>query len=98
MNADVDMSKLGSIEKIREYLESELGSSLLIKVYPIIRSFGDDILFADKIPELKDQLKHLLSSEKVDNLHIYLSTLVFYELEMEKTKTQKNEEYNPEAM
>lgn len=63
MNADVDMSKLGSIEKIREYLENELGSHLLIKVYPIIKSFGDDILFTDKIPELKNQLKHLLSSE-----------------------------------
>ena len=61
MNADVDMSKLGSIEKIREYLENELGSHLLIKVYPIIKAFGDDILFMDKMQDLKEKLKHLLS-------------------------------------
>lgn len=65
-NAEVDMSKLGSIEKIREYLESELGPHLLIKVYPIIKAFGDDILFMDKIPSLKEKLSHLLSGEKVD--------------------------------
>jgi len=98
MNAEVDMSKLSSIEKIREYLSAELGDQLLIKVYPIIKEFGDDILFTDKIPLLKEKLEHLLSGEQVDRLHIYFSTLVFYELEMEKTKTQKKEDYNPEGM
>ena len=48
-----DMSKLDTVEKIRDYLESELGVDILMKVYPIIKSFGDDILFMDKISELK---------------------------------------------
>jgi hypothetical protein len=47
------MSKLSSVERIREYLESELGIDILIKIYPIIKSFGDDILFMDKINDLK---------------------------------------------
>lgn len=49
LNNDVDMSKLSSVERIREYLESEIGSDLLKKVHPIIKNFGDDILFMDKI-------------------------------------------------
>lgn len=48
-----DMSKLDTIEKIRDYLETELGVDKLMKIYPIIKSFGDDILFMDKIGELK---------------------------------------------
>jgi len=90
MNNDVDMSKLCSVERIREYLEQELGPDLLMKVYPIITGFGDDILFMDKIQELKDQLKHLLSGEEVDKYHITFSTLVFYELEIEKTAHVKS--------
>lgn len=62
-NNDVDMSKLCSVERIREYLEQELGPDLLMKVYPIITNFGDDILFMDKIQDLKHQLKHLLTGE-----------------------------------
>ena len=42
--SDVDYSKLSSIEKIKEYLEAELGPNLFMKIYPIIRSLGDDIL------------------------------------------------------
>ena len=47
------MSKLCSVERIREYLEAELGTDLLKKVHPIIKEFGDDILFTDKIQDLK---------------------------------------------
>mmetsp|Transcript_26906 Transcript_26906/g.41002 ORF Transcript_26906/g.41002 Transcript_26906/m.41002 type:complete len:160 (+) Transcript_26906:3487-3966(+) len=85
-------SRLGSIEQIREYLEGEIGIDLLMKVYPIITEFGDDILFADKVPELKDQVSHLLSESQVDRYLIYFSTLVFYELELEKSNmTRKSE-------
>ena len=90
MNNDVDMSKLCSVERIREYLESELGVELLTKVHPIIKEFGDDILFTDKIYELKDKLKHLLTSQQVDKYHITFSTLVFYELEIEKANMSKS--------
>ena len=46
---DVDVSRLCSVEQIREYLEKELGIDTLMKIYPIIKEFGDDILFADKV-------------------------------------------------
>ena len=62
-NQDMDLSKLSSVERIKEYLEEELGEEALIKLYPIIKSFGDDILFADKIGELKDKLKHIISGQ-----------------------------------
>ena len=83
-----DMSKLDTIEKIRDYLEGELGIETFMRVYPIIKEFGDDILFMDKIGELRDSLAHLISGETLDRLHIQFSTLVFYELEMEKNESQ----------
>jgi hypothetical protein len=43
---DVEVS---SVEQIKGYLEKELGGETLSKVLPIIKSFGDDILFVDKI-------------------------------------------------
>jgi hypothetical protein len=84
---DFDMSKLGSAERIREYLENELGEKMF-EVYPIIKDFGDDILFNDKIQDIKANLAHLISGKEVDKLYIYFSTLVFYELEMDKSKSQ----------
>ena len=83
------MSKLDTVEKIRDYLESELGVDILMKVYPIIKSFGDDILFMDKISELKQKLSHLIDGKTVDRLHITFSTLVFYELEIENGSKNK---------
>lgn len=50
---DVDTSKLGSVEQIREYLEKELGLDTFMQIYPVIKAFGDDILFSEKVPELK---------------------------------------------
>ena len=85
--APVDMSKLDTIEKIRDYLERELGVDTFLQVYPIIKECGDDILFIDKIGELKESLKHILPPEVVERLHIQFSTLVFYELEMEKNSS-----------
>lgn len=78
------MSKLDTIEKIRDYLESELGIETFLRVYPIIKSFGDDILFTDKLSEVRASLEHLIPHETVDRLHIQFITLVFFELEMDK--------------
>ena len=61
--AEVDMSKLSSVEQIREYLESELGADKLKKVHPIIKGFGDDILFMDKLQDLKQQLAPYMGGE-----------------------------------
>ena len=81
-----NIDKLSSIERIREYLESELDKSTLEKIYPIIKDFGDDILLQDKMPEIKESLKHLISSAQVDKYHQFFATYVFYQLEMEKSK------------
>ena len=86
------MSKLSSVERIREYLEQELGIDKLVKIYPIIKSFGDDILFMDKISDLKYQLKPYLTGAEVDKYHTWFSTLVFYELEMEKSQSDKKKD------
>lgn len=76
-------------------------------MHPIVKNFGDDILFMDKIQDLKDELKHLLTSQQVDKYHITLSTLVFYELEIEKANMSKSSqadqiqeqpEYDPSGM
>ena len=48
-----DMSKLNSVEEIRQYLETELGDKLFCEVYPLIKTFGDDILSQDNIKPLK---------------------------------------------
>lgn len=84
-----DLSKLSSVEQIKEYLASELGQDKVDKVVPIIKEFGDDILFVDKLPELKSQLAHLLTAKQVDQHHQSFATLVFYELEVEKAKSLK---------
>ncbi len=90
----MDTSKLGSIEAIKEYLESDLGIDIFVKVYPIIKQFGDDILFLDNLLSLKDQLKGLLSPDQVEKYHIYFSTLVFYELEIEKANQSSIDKQN----
>ena len=93
------MSKLSSVERIREYLEESFGLEVLKSIYPIVKSFGDDILLADKIPELKEKLKPYLSKSTVDKYHTYFATLIFYELEIEKNESMKvKEQFNPSGM
>ena len=90
-----NVDKLSSIERIRQYLESEIDKRVLEQVYPIIKSYGDDILLQDKMPELKQSLKHLISGELVDKYHQFFATYVFYQLEMEKSKPNlKSSEQN----
>lgn len=43
-------SKMNSVENVKEYLEAEIGKQKLNQCYPILRDFGDDILFEEKIP------------------------------------------------
>ena len=44
--------KLNSISHIRDYLEAEIGQDRLYQAYPVLRDFGDDILFEEKTPML----------------------------------------------
>lgn len=52
-NEEKDMTKLSSVERIKDYLSQELGKGATEQIYPIIKSFGDDILSGDKINKLK---------------------------------------------
>jgi hypothetical protein len=38
-------SRMHSIENVREFLESEIGEELLLKVYPVLLDIGDDVFF-----------------------------------------------------
>ena len=80
----IDIDNLSSAERINSYLNSELGSTLFDKIHPVIKAFGDEILLADKMNELKHKLKPYLSESQVDKYHQYFATLVFFELEDEK--------------
>ena len=88
---EADFSKMSSIETIKSYLDSVLGAEKVAKLLPIIQSFGDDILNADGIPELKSRLAHIIKGADVDKYHQYFATLVFYELEIEKQKQSAKE-------
>ena len=51
--------KLNSISSIRDYLETELGKDRLYQAYPVLRDFGDDILFEEKTESLVQKLSHI---------------------------------------
>ena len=56
-------SKLDSIATIRDYLETELGQDRLYQAYPVLRDFGDDILFEEKTQELIEKLEFVMTEE-----------------------------------
>ena len=65
----VDFSKFESIESLRSFLEDELGEESLMKAYPILKDFGDNILFDDKLPELRQKLEGIISPTLLSKLH-----------------------------
>ena len=56
-------NKLDSIATIRDYLETELGQDRLYQAYPVLRDFGDDILFEEKTQELIEKLEFVMTEE-----------------------------------
>lgn len=55
------ISKFTSVEQYRDFLEKELGEEKLMKAYPLLKEFGDQILFFEKTPELEKILKGVLT-------------------------------------
>ena len=51
-----EVKKMDSISAIRDYLEQELGQQRLYQAYPVLRDFGDDILYEEKSAELVEKL------------------------------------------
>jgi hypothetical protein len=72
-----------SIEHVREFLEKSLGEDVLMKAYPILLSFGDEILFEDNTEALVVKLKGLVTRDQIKLYQNYFALLVFFELESE---------------
>lgn len=86
---DEDLSRYNSIERIKEYLTDEIGQDLLNKAHPILKEFGDDILYENNIPLVIDQLDGILSEEEVVRYLHFFATLIFFENEQEKINKRK---------
>lgn len=94
---DHDLEKYNTIDRIKEYLEDEIGKDVLEKAHPILKEFGDDILYQNNIPEVTKKLKGILSEDEViKNLHFF-ATLVFFENEREKLSNEANRTKKSEA-
>jgi hypothetical protein len=52
-----------------------------MKVYPILRDFGDDILFEHKTDLLCSKVEMYITPEQVKKYQNFFALLVFYELE-----------------
>jgi hypothetical protein len=77
------MSRMHSIEHVREYLESEIGEELLLKVYPKLLDVGDDVFLEENTELLCVMLEGLLEREKVQKYTPFFATLIFFEKQAE---------------
>lgn len=73
-----------SITAIRDYLEGELGERRLYQAYPILRDFGDDILFEEKTAELIEKLAHIMSETELHKYRNFFSLLVIHDTQVEQ--------------
>lgn len=74
---------LDSITAIRDYLENELGQDRLYKAYPVLRDFGDDILFEEKSAELIERLDFVMTEPEVLKYRNFFALLVFHDMTVE---------------
>lgn len=77
------LSKFTSVEEYRDFLERELGEEKLMKAYPLLKEFGDKILFFDKTKELEQILKGVLSIQEIRKYQPHFATWIFMELQAE---------------
>ena len=61
---DEILSKNTTLENVRAYLEGELGERV-VRAYPVLRAFGDNIFYDEKTAELVRDLKGILSEDEV---------------------------------
>ena len=73
-------NKLDSIATIRDYLETELGQDRLYQAYPVLRDFGDDILFEEKTQELIEKLEFVMTEEQVHKYRNFFALLIFHDM------------------
>jgi hypothetical protein len=80
-----EISKFTSVEQYREFLEKELGEDRLMKAYPLLKEFGDRILYFDKTTELEVILKDILTVKEIKKYQPHFATWIFMELQAETT-------------
>ena len=71
---------LDSITAIRDYLEAELGQDRLFAAYPVLRDFGDDILFEEKTADLIAKLEFVMSEAEVLKYRNFFALLIFHDV------------------
>ena len=55
--------KIKSIQDIRKFLEEKLGQETLYKAYPVLRDFGEKILFEEYFEDLVEKCDGILTRE-----------------------------------
>ena len=95
---DEDLKTYNTFERIKDYLELEIGLEVLSKAHPILKEFGDDILYENNIPLVIEKLKGIVSEEEVVKYLHFFATLVFFENQQEILKKKKNEELKVEKV
>ena len=74
---------MDSISAIRDYLERELGQQRLYQAYPVLRDFGDDILYEEKSAELIEKLAFVMNEQEVAKYRNFFALLVFHDMQVE---------------
>ena len=61
-------------------MEKELGEEKLMEAYPLLREFGDKILFFEKTAELEKILSGVLTIAEIRKYQPHFATWIFMEL------------------
>lgn len=93
---DQDLSRYDNIERIKEYLENEIGKDILSKAHPILREFGDDILYENNIPNVIQKLKGIVSEDEVVKYLHFFATLIFFENQADNLKDKIKKDTLPQ--
>ena len=88
---DEDLTRYNTIERVRDYLEQEIGEEILSKAHPILKEFGDDILYENNIPLVIRKLEGILSRDEVMQYLHFFATLIFFEMEAERIARKRME-------
>jgi hypothetical protein len=78
-------SRMYSIEHTREFLEQELGERTLMKIYPVLLDFGDDIHLEENFEQLVRDLKPIIPRETVQKYVNFFKMIVFFEKEADES-------------
>jgi hypothetical protein len=87
---DQDLARYNTIERIKDYLESEIGNEVLSKAHPVLKEFGDDILYENNIPSVIEKLNGILSEEEIAQYLHFFASWIFFENEQERINKKNN--------